>query len=270
MTIKIKNAINVFLKSVFFTSLCAPFTAVSISLIFKIPITLDFLVFIFFVPIIIYCFDFFLDEEFLFKKNLTKISSLALLFALIILELFLIHWYGNNLTLLVFVLLMFLGLLYAKFFKKFTKKIVGFKDFFVALNWNIAIWLLFIYHSFHFDMGAILILIVIFVRDMINTSFCDIKDITEDSQKGLKTFAVRLGKDGIRNYLRILQILSLVIFITGVATELIPTTAVPIIIAFALTWLFIEISYKRNYFPEYVVDSEYMFWFISLIIFKFI
>ena len=107
--------------------------------------------------------------------------------------------------------------------------------------------------------------IFVFLRLFVNTVFFDIKDIQSDSQDRLKTFATLFGERGTLIFLQVLNIVSLLPLIWGIANGYIPNAAYSLTLLVGYTFVYLSASFglsvKRLRVLSYiVVDGEYIFW----------
>ena len=110
-------------------------------------------------------------------------------------------------------LILISGLLYTNYFKKVTRRIVGFKSFYIAFTWSLLVVFLAFYYSFSLNLSVFLISSFVFLRVLLNTIFFDIKDIESDKKDNLKTMPIFLGKDRTLKYLNILNAVSFIIIL---------------------------------------------------------
>ena len=76
------------------------------------------------------------------------------------------------------------GILYTMRAKKYTRTIVGFKTFYIALFASSLGFFVALHYSISLlNPVIILMVILMFTRFTINTAFCDIKDIKEDKER---------------------------------------------------------------------------------------
>ncbi len=232
----------------------------AIGLLLDKRVDFSFILIIIGLSLIIYLFDFF--EEFsLSKRNKRFLFILFTVFLLLSIFFFIIISFENIISVVFSFALLALGLLYNNFFKKITAKIPGFKDVFVALMWNMTVVLFFIFHGYSFNLPAIVLLVLVFSRDFINISYCDIKDISPDKERGLLTFAVIMGRSRLIKMLNIISIVSAVIITILVLYGVLE----PIFLSFLLPIAITAINVNNTHsFSANKVDLEYFFWLGSI------
>lgn len=253
-------------KSGLITSLSAVALVFSISKLLDQKLSYIFLIIILTSSIIIYLFDFIFDRIKLIGL-LGKILCLLLLLALLLLNFGLIIGKNNVLLLFVYSVFMFLSLIYAPFTKKISRKIIGFKDFYVTICWAFITPLFVLYHHDKFSAQVIFLIFLIFSRDFINVSYCDIKDINDDTKNHIRTLANILGPKKMVRYIMIISFVSIFIVIIGVAAGFFSLYYFLLLLPILFTaWLVLR-SKQSKIFSSANVDFEYIFWAILLIIF---
>ena len=173
--------------------------------------------------------------------------------------------YFNKISALIFGLLLFFGgLLYSKFLKKITKKIVAFKSFFVSLMWSLLVLFLAIYYSAPINLALFLFSVFVFLRFFVSVSFFDIKDIKTDKQEGLKTLAVVLKQSTLWQFLSIIAILAVLPLIIGVYLRILPISSLMLFLTIPYTFFYFKQLENKNISPYFlynvIVDGEFIFW----------
>ena len=130
--------------------------------------------------------------------NFLLVSALLLFFANFIIFLFV-------LAIIVF------GLLYTVYFKKLTRKVFLFKNYYVAFTAAILVFYPIIYYSFqlsHALSNGIALAVFVFLRTMQMQIILDLKDIEGDRREKLLTMGVLWGKEKILNFLKFSSIIT--------------------------------------------------------------
>lgn len=213
----------------------------TLGLFHRDPLNLPVLAIAYLIPLIIYSYNYYAEMErdrltmpdraaYLEKKARIYpflISGyVALLAALIVL-------YDKHLFRLVAIVgvLLAAGILYTLSLKRLTRYVTGFKSYFVAGEWAIAIVLL---HGMYANdaPGAFPLAIFCFIllRLLINVIFFDLKDIRSDGGEGLRTIPVVLGWKGTIRLLHLLNLLSPVPLVVGVLAGEQPGIALALVI----------------------------------------
>lgn len=171
-------------------------------------------------------------------------------------------------------LLIILGILYTLFFKKFTEKIIAFKNFFVALVWLLLVIFFIIYYSFPLNFSVTLVLIFIYIRSFIHTSFFDVKDIESDKKEHLLTMPILLDEKKVFFILIIFNILSAIPIVYGFYFNLFPSFSLMLLLTVPYTfWFFKKIRYKKEniaYLSYFFTAGEKILWIILILLGKFL
>lgn len=252
------------------------------AVLLNISITIDFLLIVYLIAYIIYLYDRFKEykKDFLTNRDRTqhmtryvKYTSI-IIFCCILIVVWTLLSFGNQLSLIFGFLLIVFGLLYNVYFKKITKKIVGFKNFYVAFSWSLLVIFLVFYYSFSLDLSVLSISLFIFLRLLINTVFFDIKDIESDKKCNLNTIPVLYSKNKTLNYLHIINISSLALIMVVVYKDIFPTFFLSLAFFCFYSFYYIQkaknVNVNVNKLSYIIVDGEYLLWPIVLILGKFI
>ena len=249
------------------------------AVLLDILIAWDFLLVVYLITYTVYLYNRFkeFNEDFLtnpdrtqhVKRYINRIPFIISCSVLIIIGI-LLH-FGNFLSLVFGLLLLLLGMLYSVCFKKLTRKIVGFKSFYVSFIWASLVIFLAFYYSFSLNLATFFIFFFIFLRWLINSIFFDIKDTKLDKKDYLKTLPVLLGKMKVLSYLHIINIFSIVPIIIGVFKNLLPPYALFLLIFYFYSFYYLQKvkDEKANVHNlSYVmVDGEYLLW-LTILFFK--
>jgi 4-hydroxybenzoate polyprenyltransferase len=199
------------------------------------------------------------------------------------LAIFVFHWflffllliYINNLA--VALLSLFIvsgGLLYTVFFKNLSKKIIEFKSFYVSSFWALLIILTGFYYNIPFSLLLFLLFSFVFLKMLVNTIFCNIKDIESDKKENLKTIPILFGKQKTLNFLHIVNALSFIPVIIGICINIFPSFSLSILIFYFYSFYYIEKAKKPKiniHNLSYIMaDGECLFWPLILLLSKFI
>ena len=254
----------------------------TISLILSIKVTLDFLLIVYLGTESVFLYNRYKELKIDFlsnpertehvKRHIKEIRFIVFLFPLI---LFIILIYNKNFPGLIFAaFLILLGFFYSKFLKKITQKIIGFKDFFVALIGGLLVFFLMIYYAEPINPAFFLFFIFVFLKCFVNTTFFDIKDIEIDKKMGLKTLAVVFGQDKLIRILGVITILTMMPLIIGVYFEILPILSLALFLTVPYTFLYFEqLENKKiasSFLYNVIVDGEFLFWPIFVFLGNFI
>jgi len=184
-----------------------------------------------------------------------------------------LFYFGSLKSVIFGVFLILSGILFTEKFKKFTKKIIGFKTFYTSLLWSLLVIFTIIYYSFSFNLVVLTFLIFVFLRWIINTSFFDIKDIESDGKEGLLTLPVVLGKEKFLNFLHIINFISFTPLIIGITNQMFPYFSLFLLLLFFYSFYYIEKAKDKKIdiqnLSYVMVDGEYLLWPLFLFLGKF-
>lgn len=97
----------------------------------------------------------------------------------------------------------------------------------------------------------------IFLRELINPCFCDLKDIESDKKENLKTFPIVFGKKKVVRILSGINVISGIPIIIGVYLGLLPKFALILfLILFYTVYYFSRINKKEG---DSEGDSEFLY-----------
>ena len=254
------------------TALSASALVYSVSILTGLPVRVEFIIIVFLLSSVVYFSNFlgemksdFVDkpEEYrlLKKQNLLLCS---IIFVLIVSCLAISWAYGNKWSIIFVLFFIVFGFLYTFKIKSFTKQVAGFKDIYVALCWNLVIPFFLLFHNYHMSWKIFFLMVLVFSRDLMNASYCDLKDLDLDKKQGLLTFANYLGVRKFFVFLTILNVFSVLMVVLGILMGILPSVSLAIIISVGLVSLLIDISKHTASYSTLNVDVEYLLWFLLL------
>jgi len=249
-------------------------------ILLNIKITWDCLLISYLIFYIIYLYNYFkeIDLDYLTNPQRTKhiriyFSKIPKIFYIIIFVIIGGLIYFSNIWALVFGLFLLLfGWLYTAVFKRFTQKIIIFKNLFVSAVFSLLPFFLIIYYSYPLttSLSSIALLIVIFVycKTFMMQVFFDVKDIESDRKENLLTLPVIFGKEKILSILGIISIL---------VTAPIPITFSLYFDVFPISTLMLLLTIPFNFYcfsqarnqkySSYILEGlEFILWPILIII----
>jgi 4-hydroxybenzoate polyprenyltransferase len=275
----LKLIFNEFIYGGHLISLVAPaFIFIGATLLEK-DVDLKLLIISYLIALIIYRYNYYSEfaEDVLtnpdrsqYLKNKIKYYIFSIIICFLILIIFLIK-YTDQRTILFSIFLSVGGIFYTRWFKKLTKKIIGFKNFYIAIFWTFLTLLTCFYYSV-FTWSFLILSIFVFLKSFINTIFFDIKDIEADKKENLKTIPVIFGKGGTLNFLQILNILSFLPLTIGLALNILPKFILVLFVFYFYEFYYLERSRNKNAniqkISYIIADGEFLLWPIGLIIGK--
>ena len=256
---------------------CIVFTAATL---LGIKVTWDFLVISYLIPYTVYAYNKLceINSDVLTNSNRAKhiakyakyLPEILLLSIATILSLLL--EFGKLSSFVLAVIMVLGGILYTEKFKMLTNKIIGFKSFYVSFSWTLLILLLAIYYSYPLNIAFFSVACFFYLRCIVNTAFFDIKDMESDRLSGLKTLSIVLGRNGILNFIHIVNMLSFVPLIYGVYVGILPqyTLALVIFVFYTVYYIRLAKDARTNIqnLSYVMVDGEYLLWPIVIILSK--
>lgn len=181
--------------------------------------------------------------------------------------------FTNLPTFLLVVLIVLSGILYTEYFKKLP--IIGFKNYYTSFFWAISVIIVPVYYNIYNVSPYLYIVLFVFLREIINTIFFDLKDIESDKERGVRTVPVYLGKMKTINVLHVVNLLSVIPILIGVYNREIPVSALALSLTVFNGILFLSkgmnLSNKNLRYLSYIlVDGECPMWPILILLAKLI
>jgi len=193
----------------------------------------------------------------------------------VILFLALLFYVRTNASLLALIIVI-AGILYSYKTKQLTRNILGFKNIYVALFWGVLTYLVVLFYSIPLtNIFMFSIFTFIFLRWIINTTYFDIKDVEKDREERLKTIPAVFGIRSTIFYLQLVNLMSALLLILMVYLGVFPVfSLIMLLFSFYSVYYLImasRVTKKRLRIISYiVVDGEYIFWPIALLMGKII
>ncbi|WP_407356257.1 UbiA family prenyltransferase [Methanolobus sp. WCC5] len=194
------------------------------------------------------------------KAMCTVLITSVLLVALLLL-------FANIVTTFIGISILVLGLFYGSYFKKITKMIPAFKNFFVSFVWSFMVLFVFIYYSLPITYGALMLALFIFIRMMNIQILFDVRDAESDRKDGLLTIPALFSDRQYPFILRSVNSLSILFVTVCVILGLLPllTLAVIPMFYYAATYINNVLKCKKNYSSYVFAACEPIMW--SVLIF---
>lgn len=208
-----------------------------------------------------------------FKNYFSYMSKLIL--ASILFLIILLIYIGNLKFFIFSLILLIFGLLYPYYFKDLTKKIIAFKNFYVASFFSFIAVTPVIYYfpslSILMTISLATLMFFVFLKAFLMQIFLDCKDIETDKPSGFLTIPALIGREKAIFFLKISSFfITTLILLIAVLNKIFP----PSMLAFLLTIPFNFYSYnlakKQNYFGYILVSGEFFFWLILILFIKII
>lgn len=261
-------------------SLGALSIALTSASLLNVRLTWDFLVIVYLGVYLVYLYNHYKEIPRDTQTNIERVKCLQkysnkvpfliffCLFIILVLQLF----RGKTKSLLLSMFMISFGLLYTLFFKSLTKKIVGFKSFFVAFVWALIVLFLVVFYSKNIDVVFLLMFVFVFLRIFIGVTFSDIKDMDSDKKEELKTLPLVLGKEKTVFFLQFINILALIPIFLGFYLKLFPSFVISLSLTSLYAFYYLQKSKNPkidlSFLTHNIVYSENLWWFIFILLGK--
>ncbi len=197
-----------------------------------------------------------------YLKSRTK-NLLVMIILFVVLSIILLSIYGGLFIALASTALFATGFSYFLLFKRFTKRIVGFKDFFVPASYILLLVIFLRYQVVPLKLSTILLLIFVYLRIFAAEVFYDLKDVKDDKAKNLLTFAVVFERRHFFLFIAVLNVISALPILAGVVMGLFsPFVLSLVLVTIYYSW-YIEKAKKIKDISllSYVFcEGEYLLW----------
>ena len=252
--------------------------AISSMILFNVAIRWEFLPIIYLMTLCIYNFDHYKELEIDSLSNSGRVNHLSkykkILPVLIpcygLVSVILLLVFGNFESIIFGLVFLTMGLVYSYKVKEFTGKILAFKNIYTALAVALSILFTSLYCGYELNWLFFIVFIFLFLRFLINTSFCDIKDMETDKKHGLLTLPLYFGKRKFLIVLHLINFLSFIILLSAIFVGIIPLSGAFLLIVNLYCFYYIEKSKnpKTNIsaLSDIMVDGEFIFWPILLVV----
>jgi len=250
-------------------------TAIALSaiMLLNIMIKWEFLLIVYLLTLCVYSYNYHKELEIDSLNNLSRSNHLKkyykffplILIIYITAFLAVLLYFGNVESLIFGGLLLSAGLLYTYKFKKLTRKIIGFKNYYTSFSISsLAIFTSIYYCTQIINWVLLLIFMLLFLRLMINTSFCDIKDMNADKKDNLLTFPIVIGKEKLITLLHLLNIISIIPIFIGVYMNLLPLFSLFLLVTTVYSSYYLLKTKNKTTNIQSIstalVDGEFILW----------
>lgn len=181
----------------------------------------------------------------------------------------------TNLSTIAFVIFVLLGgILYTIAFKKRLARISPvFKTIYVSIFWALSVFLIPLLNQIEITGFFVIMFIFVFLRFVVSTAFFDLKDITSDRIREIKTLATLLGRNKTIYLLLAFNIISLLPLFLGISWGYLPQQSIILgaSVIYALLYLILAgfVGEKSLRYVSYlVVDGEYILWPLGVLLIK--
>lgn len=271
---------NEFVYGGYLTSLGCPAFVFSVSVLLNTSIDWPILAIAYLTPLIVYSYNYYGElekdlatnpERALFLRKKVGLYPFILGAYILLLGLLLVE-FANPVMIIFVLILLFCGIFYTVLFKDMTRDIPGFKGVYIASVWALAGAFFF---NFHYELSwglfSVLIFLFIFLRGIINVTFFDIKDISSDAARGLKTLPVLLGRERTLAFLHLLNVFAFIPLVIGVYLGIIPLYGLSLLVFYFYDLYYLKkagrVDKKDLRMLSYTLaDAEFILWPLMLII----
>lgn len=205
----------------------------------------------------------------------TYITKVPIILSLVIFVLITCLIYFSSPKALIFgLLLVFFGFLYTVIFKKFTRKIAFFKNFYVAAFFALLVSFLTVYYSYSLTRSLItatlIFTVFVYLKAFMIQIFLDVKDIEGDKKEGLLTFPVIFGKEKTLNILKIISILTTapILLMFSFYWNIFPKLSLILLLTIPFNFYCFNLAKNQKYSGYILASGEFVLWSILIIIGK--
>lgn len=179
---------------------------------------------------------------------------------------YLVLTYSSPLVLVICYSILILGFVYGPYFKQVTRKIVGFKNYFVATVWGLLVPFTYWYGEQAVTIAVVLFAAFVFIRMVGVQILFDVRDMDGDKISGLRTIPVTLGGHREFALLSAINLLSVLLICVGIATRLLPAISLGFIVVLLYAEMYAEQVRKstKDYRFYLLGAAEPVVWFLAV------
>jgi len=201
-------------------------------------------------------------------KKYLRIIPAILLLDLVVLFIILIY-FSNQITLIFSTILVFLGILYTIIFKKITKNVAFFKNFYVAMFYAFMVFFPILYYNHEITLAASALALFTYLKALAMQVLLDVKDIETDEKQELLTLPILFGKE---KTLKIFKIVNVIMILTIIAVSycfnVFPKIIMTLLFVIPFNFYCAKLVQKNNYFGYILSGGEFILWSLLIIIAK--
>jgi 4-hydroxybenzoate polyprenyltransferase len=252
--------------------------SVALMLLIGVTVKIEFLLIVYFLSQSVYNYDHFKwlkIDAIVYSKRSNYLSGHYNFIPFIILSymsmFFLLLFISGNILSLIFgSFLLLIGIFYTKYSKRWTMKIPGFKNYYTSISASLLVIFIALYYSYPLNLAIWVLVLFVFLCFLVNTSFCDLKDIKADKKQNLKTLPLYFGEKKFLLILHILNILTFSILAYSIIIEILPFFASILLIFYFYCFYYIQKARSSTadlqLLSSYIADGEFILWPIFLIL----
>jgi len=269
----VKNFIcNEFIHGGHLLSLGTVAIALSTMILLDVMVRWEFLLIVYLGTLIIYNHDHYKEFEMKDSNNILRTNHLKkyhkerlLILAIYGFGFFALLFYFGSIESIIFgILLLLTGVFYTGTCKNLTKRIIGLKNYYTAMSISLTALFTAIYCSYAINLLLIIFIVFLFLRFLINTSFCDIKDIIADKKQNLLTWPIYWGKKKFLSVLHVINIISVILLVISMIMRITPLFSIFLLFSFLYTFYYIRKAKTPTSdiqsISSILVDGEFIFW----------
>ncbi|MDD4062708.1 MAG: UbiA family prenyltransferase [Candidatus Pacebacteria bacterium] len=205
-------------------------------------------------------------------ENSISIIRKTMIFSIIFIGL-LLFLYGNLIFNIFIIFIILLGSLYPSVFKPITKRIVAFKNIFVAIFFSVVTIIPVLYHKIEINnellVPLLFLMLFVFIKTILMQMLLDCKDIDGDKKIKLLTIPTIIGKEETLKMLKIVNTtITILIPIIGFIFGIFPTAMLALIFIVFINLYAYKLAEQNNYNGYVIEGSEFFFWMILIFISK--
>jgi 4-hydroxybenzoate polyprenyltransferase len=169
-------------------------------------------------------------------------------------------------------LLLLSSLLYTNKVKKHTEKLIGFKNFYTAFSFALLTIFTAIYCSYQLNWLLFTFFLIVFFNVLIDTSFCDIKDMETDKKQNLLTLPLYFGKQKFLSLLHLFNFILFGLLLIAIVIQILPIFSIFLIFSTLFTFYYVQKAKNSktdiSSLSNLMVDGGHLSWPIVLFIGK--
>lgn len=183
----------------------------------------------------------------------------------------LLFYFGNFDFILFSLLLLFFGLLYPLYFKNLTRKIIGFKNFYVSSFFAVMALSPLIYYSYNLNFSSLiplaLLMVFIYLKTLWMQILLDIKDIETDKLKNLLTFPIIIGREKIFIFLKYFSVFAAILILIPAIflLNVFPLSFLLLFLIVPFNFYCLRLTKNQQYFGYILASGEFLFWLILIL-----
>jgi 4-hydroxybenzoate polyprenyltransferase len=179
-------------------------------------------------------------------------------------------YFGNFRSFIFGTILLVLGLLYTTVFKNVTRKIILFKNIYVAAFFTFLVLFTPVYHSVPISgrtfVAVLVLMLFVFLKSFMMQIFLDLKDVKCDRKQGLKTLGVMIGEEKTFRILPLISILvtAPILLIFSLYNHLFSDLILLLLLTIPFDLYSFKLAQDKNYIGYILESGKFLFWAILI------